>query len=59
MRPRSRRGRPLAGEGRRNLRWPIAIAVGLFLVILVNLTFIYIAVSGKDDIVPTYRTERR
>jgi hypothetical protein len=49
----------LANEGRRNLRWPIAIAVGLFLVILVNLTFIYIAVSGKDEIVPTYRTERR
>lgn len=44
---------------RRHLRWPIAIAVGLFLVILVNLVFIYIAVSGKDEIVPTYQTERR
>jgi hypothetical protein len=49
----------LAGERRRDLRWPVAIAVGLFLVILVNLAFIYIAVSGKDEIVPTYRTERR
>ena len=49
----------MASERRRNLRWPIAIAVGLFLVIMVNLTFIYIAVSGKDEIVPTYRTERR
>jgi hypothetical protein len=28
-------------------------------VILVNLVFIYIAVSGKDEIVPTYQTERR
>ena len=46
-------------ERRRDLRWPIAIAVGLFLVILVNLAFIYIAVSGKDEIVPTYHTERR
>lgn len=44
---------------RRHLRWPIGIAIGLFLVILVNLVFIYIAVSGRDEIVPTYQTERR
>lgn len=43
----------------RDLRWPIAIAVGLALVILVNLAFIYIAVSGKDEIVPSYHSERR
>jgi hypothetical protein len=49
----------LASERRRDLRWPIAIAVGLFLVVLVNLAFIYIAVSGKDEIVPSYQTERR
>ena len=49
----------MPSERRRDLRWPIAIAVGLFLVILVNLVFIYIAVSGKDEIVPTYQTERR
>lgn len=49
----------MSSERRRDLRWPIAIAVGLFLVILVNLVFIYIAVSGKDEIVPTYQTERR
>jgi hypothetical protein len=49
----------VSSERRRDLRWPIAIAVGLFLVILVNLVFIYIAVSGKDEIVPTYQTERR
>ena len=46
-------------ERRRNLRWPIAIAVGLGLVVLVEMVFIYIAVSGKDEIVPTYHSERR
>lgn len=49
----------MATSERKDLRWPIAIAIGLFLVILVNLTFIYIAVSGKDEIAPTYHTERR
>ena len=43
----------------RDRRWPIAIAIGLAIVILVNLAFIYIAVSGKDEIVPSYHTERR
>jgi hypothetical protein len=46
-------------ERRRDLRWPIAIAIGLLFVVLVDLTFIYIAVSGKDEIVPSYHTERR
>jgi hypothetical protein len=49
----------LASERRGDLRWPVAIAIGLFLVILVELAFIYVAVSGKDEIVPTYRSERR
>lgn len=39
--------------------WPIAIIVGLLLVVLVNLTFIYIAVSGADQVVPSYHTEER
>ena len=34
--------------------WPIAIAVGLALVVLVNAIFIYIAVSGADDVAPSY-----
>lgn len=46
-------------ERLRNLRWPIAIAVGLGLVVLAEMVFIYIAVSGKDEIVPTYHSERR
>ena len=49
----------VTSERWRDLRWPIAIVIGLVLVILVNLTFIYIAVSGKDEIVPSYHTERR
>ncbi len=39
--------------------WPIFITVGLALVILVNAVFIYIAVSGADDVVPSYVTEER
>lgn len=39
--------------------WPILIGMGLALVILVNVVFIYIAVSGADDVVPSYLTEER
>ena len=39
--------------------WPVLITVGLVLVILVNAVFIYLAVSGADDIVPSYLTEER
>jgi hypothetical protein len=35
------------------------ITVGLVLVSLVNAVFIYIAVSGADDVVPSYITEER
>jgi len=44
---------------RSDLRWPIGIAIALLIVILVNLTFIYVAVSGGDDVVPSYHTEER
>jgi len=40
-------------------RWPAAIAIGLLVMILVNLAFIYIAVSGADEVVPSYQTEAR
>jgi hypothetical protein len=39
--------------------WPVLITLGLFLVVLVNALFIYIAVSGADDVVPSYFTEKR
>jgi hypothetical protein len=45
--------------GRRDRLWPILITVGLIFVILVNAVFIYIAVSGADDVVPSYFTEER
>lgn len=44
---------------RTELGWPHAIAFGMLLVVLVNLAFIYIAVSGADQVVPSYVTEHR
>ncbi|MCG6957527.1 MAG: hypothetical protein LJF04_16175 [Gemmatimonadetes bacterium] len=38
----------------RSAIWPLAIAVGLALVVLVNALFIYIAVKGADDVAPSY-----
>jgi hypothetical protein len=39
--------------------WPYLITAGLVLVILVNAVFIYFAVSGADEVVPSYHTEER
>jgi hypothetical protein len=39
--------------------WPVLITLGLVFVILVNAIFIYIAVSGADEVVPSYHTEER
>jgi hypothetical protein len=47
------------GEGGRAWAWPLAIIVGLMVVVGVNLTFIYIAVSGADEVVPSYVEEER
>jgi len=41
------------------LLWPIVITVGLLIVILVNVLFIYVSVSGQDEIAPSYQTEPR
>jgi hypothetical protein len=46
-------------QRRDDRRWPIAIAIGLLVIILVNLVFIYIAVSGADEVVPSYKIEAR
>jgi hypothetical protein len=40
-------------------QWPVAIIVGLLIVILVNAIFIFVAVSGQDEIAPSYYTEPR
>ena len=44
---------------RRRSPWPIAIAIGLILVALVNVVFIWIAVRGQDPVVDSYETESR
>ncbi|MBT8395337.1 MAG: hypothetical protein HKO65_08375 [Gemmatimonadetes bacterium] len=62
MTPEPTRAEPEASEeaGRVRFRlWPVIITLGLVLVVVVNAVFIYIAVSGADDVVPSYRTEER
>lgn len=39
--------------------WPAALVVGMLIVILMNIAFIWIAVSGQDQVVDTYQTEPR
>lgn len=39
--------------------WPTAIILGLTVVVCVNVAFIYIAVSGQDEVLPSYATEER
>ena len=41
------------------LLWPIMIIVGLLIVIIMNAVFIYVAVSDRDEIVPSYHMESR
>lgn len=43
----------------RDLAWPTAIVIGLILVVVVNLAFIFVAVSGADPVVPSYSAESR
>jgi hypothetical protein len=39
--------------------WPVAIIIALLIVVAVNAAYIWIAVSGADDVVPSYVTEDR
>lgn len=39
--------------------WPMIIIIGLTLVIAVNAAFIYIAVRGADQVVPSYNAGER
>lgn len=43
----------------KDLLWPVIIAVALAVVMVVNALFIYIAVSGADDVVPSYNEGER
>ena len=55
----TREGPHQSGATNKARLWPFLITVGLVLVVLVNAIFIYIAVSGADDVVPSYLTEER
>lgn len=46
-------------EVSRDWLWPASITLALLFVILVNLGFIYVAVSGADEVVESYETESR
>lgn len=37
-----------------DLVWPVAIAIALAIVVAVNATFIWIALSGADEVAPSY-----
>ena len=50
---------PSIGGGGKSRLWPIIITVGLIVVVVVNALFIYLAVKGADDVVPSYNTEER
>lgn len=39
--------------------WPIAITIGLIVVVLVNVTFIVIAVRGADPVAESYESGER
>ncbi len=49
--------RESANQG--DFRWPVRIILGLVIVVLVNLAFIFIAVSDADDVSSAYSEEER
>lgn len=48
-----------AGADERGWLWPAAIVGGLLLVVAVNVGFAFVALSGADEIVESYVTEKR
>jgi len=48
-----------APDRERRSPWVLGIIIGLVLMVVVNLVFIYIAVSDADTIVPSYNLEHR
>lgn len=46
-------------SSRAGRRWPLAIALGLLLVAIVNGYFVYVAIHGADTVVSSYDTEPR
>jgi type IV secretory pathway VirB3-like protein len=39
--------------------WVLGIVIGFVVMVLVNAAFIYIAVRGADEVVPSYHAEQR
>jgi len=39
--------------------WPIAVGIALLVVVAINALFIYVAIAGRDPVVPSYSTEAR
>lgn len=56
-------GEHAGGKGRltphRERLWPMIIAIALALVVLVNVVFLLIAISGADDVAPSYNQGER
>lgn len=50
---------PRTIEIRSDWVWPVAIIIALLIVVAVNAAYIYVALSGADDVVPSYLTEER
>jgi len=46
-------------EGGGDRLWPMLVVAGLLVVVLVNVAYIWIAVSGADEVVPSYVEEER
>jgi hypothetical protein len=46
-------------SSRKRSPWPWAIVIGLLFVVLVNVVMAYVAISGRDPVVASYRTEPR
>jgi hypothetical protein len=55
---RNREAATVENDKRRS-PWVIGIVIGLVIVVLVNAGFIYLAVKGADQVVPSYRIEAR
>lgn len=50
---------PIGAARARPSPWVIAIITGLVIMALVNFAFIYVAVRGADEVVPSYNLEQR
>jgi hypothetical protein len=40
-------------------RWPIGLAIAFAVMILVNAVFVWVALSGRDQVAASYTTEPR